>query len=280
MVHSRQPVEESAMTTRFTILLTLTAFALAGSGSAFAADMAIKAPPPLPAPVFSWTGWYVGVTAGYGFGNSDQSLTADAAEPVGPPDTHPAPSGLHPSGFVGGGEVGYNNQAGSFLAGLEADFSYSGSRQTAAATGTPFIGGVLQTTVATKLDWFGTVRGRIGVLPMNNLLLYATGGFAYGDVQTTTTGVNLAATPPCNGPGGFVYCASGMTSGISVGWTAGAGLQYAIAPRWMIKAEYLYIDLGRQSVTYPDLDTLPVGTLTSTTRFTANIVRVGVDYRF
>ncbi len=262
------------------LISSIAAFGLTGT-PAFAADMLVKAPPPLPAPVFSWTGWYVGVTAGYGFGNTDQSLTADALEAnIGPPSTHPAPSGLHPGGFVGGGEAGYNHQAGNFLAGLEADFSYSGLRQTASATGAPFIGGVLQTTVATKLDWFGTVRGRLGVLPMNNLLFYATGGFAYGDAQTTTIGANLAATPPCNGPSGFIYCASGMTSGISVGWTAGAGLQYAIAPRWMIKAEYLYIDLGKQSVTYPDRDTLPVGTLTSTTRFTANIVRVGADYRF
>jgi opacity protein-like surface antigen len=163
----------------------IAAIALIGT-PAFAADMAVKmpvkAPPPAPAPVYSWTGWYVGVTAGYGFGNTDQSLTADAAEAnIGPPVTHPPPSGLHPAGFVGGGEVGYNYQAGNILAGLEADFSYSGLRQTASATGAPFIGGVLQTTVTTKLHWFGTVRGRLGVLPMNNLLLYATGGFAYGD---------------------------------------------------------------------------------------------------
>jgi outer membrane immunogenic protein len=262
-------------------LIAIIGFAVLISTPTLAADIATKAPPKPVAAPHTWTGWYVGVTAGYGFGNTSQSLSNDAGEAnVGPPSTHPLPSGLHPDGFVGGVEAGYNYQTGSFLAGLDADFSYSGLRQTASAIGPPFIGGTLQTTVTTKLDWFGTVRGRLGVLPTNNLLLYGTGGFAYGDVQTSTIGVNVAA-PPCNGPGGFIYCASGKTSGISVGWTAGAGLQYALSSHWMIKAEYLYIDLGKKSVTYPDLDApLPGGTFTSTTNFTANIVRVGADYAF
>jgi outer membrane immunogenic protein len=200
---------------KLTVAATVAVSAILGIGAAQAADLPMKAAPYVaPAPVFSWTGWYAGVTAGYGFGNTAQSLTADAAEAnIGPPITHPAPSALRPRGFVGGGEAGYNHQAGNFLVGLEADFSYSGLRQTASATGEPFIGGVLQTTVATKLDWFGTVRGRLGVLPMNNLLLYVTGGFAYGDVQTTTTGTNLAATPRATAPAALYIALAGRRLG-------------------------------------------------------------------
>src|ERR1700722_6269364 len=121
---------------KLTVAATVAVSAILGIGAAQAADLPMKAAPYVaPAPVFSWTGWYAGVTAGYGFGNTAQSLTADAAEAnIGPPITHPAPSGLRPRGFVGGGEAGYNHQAGNFLVGLEADFSYSGLRQTASAT--------------------------------------------------------------------------------------------------------------------------------------------------
>jgi outer membrane immunogenic protein len=254
--------------------------ALLIGGPAFAADMAVKAALPAPAPAYSWTGWHVGVTAGYGFGSADPSLAFNNAElTVVDSFFAPAPSTLHPHGFIGGGEIGYDYQSGNYLLGLETDLSYADVRGSGSATGPAYIGGLLNTAVTSRLDWLGTVRGRLGVLPTSNLLLYGTGGFAYGGLKTTTVGTNLAAAPPCNGVGLAVYCASGATTSVAVGWTVGGGLQYALAPQWLVKAEYLYVDLGKQSATYPDLD-VAGGLVTSTTTFRLNVVRGGLDYRF
>jgi outer membrane immunogenic protein len=228
-------------------------------------------------PGYNWSGFYVGINAGYGWGTSSTTLTPDAFEVVRVlPGLNPLPPNLRPSGFVAGGQAGYNYQVGSVVAGLEADLSYAGLRDNNSATGPFSIGGVLTTQIATRLDWFGTVRARLGVLPASNFLLYATGGLAYGNVRTTTTGSNL---PAINCTQTFIYCAAGSTSGVSVGWTAGAGVEYAFAREWTARAEYLYLDLGNRSVTFPDLDNVP-GTLTSASSFRAHIVRGGLNYRF
>jgi len=251
-------------------------------GGARAADLPARSYAKAPAinPGINWSGFYAGINAGYGYGSAPTSLDLNAVEQgvILPGVNNPLPPTLHPEGFVGGGQVGYNAQFGSVVAGLEADIDYANLRKTDAASGAPFIGGILTTTIESKLDWFGTLRGRLGVLPANNVLLYATGGLAYGQVRTTTTGSNM---PPfsCNGPGLSVYCATGTTSGVSVGWTVGGGIEYAFAPNWTIRGEYLYLDLGSQSVTFPDRD-VPGGLLTSHTSFTAHIGRAGLNYRF
>ena len=162
------------------------------------------------------------------------------------------------------------------MTGIEADIDYANLRRTDAAIGPPMGGGILSTTVATSLDWFGTVRARLGVLPVNNVLLYATGGLAYGGVRTSTTASNLVP-PSC--AGARVYCGSGTASGVSVGWTAGGGIEYGFAGNWTLKAEYLYLDLGNRSVTFADQG-IPGSALTATSGFTAHIARGGINYRF
>ena len=253
---------------------------MACAPAVLAADMAVKAAPS--APAWSWTGFYAGVNAGYGSGIADSSLATNAIEAtfVGPLPLapNPLPGTLHPNGFTGGGQVGYNYQFGSLVAGLETDLSYAGFDKTDSATGPFTIGGTLTTKIQSKLDWFGTVRARLGVLPTDNLLLYATGGLAYGGVRTTTTASNMPGFN-CTGPNGSIYCGAGSTSGTSIGWTAGGGFEYALARQWTVKAEYLYLDLGSRSVTFSDLD-LPGGTLTANTGFKAQIVRGGLNYRF
>jgi len=253
-----------------------TALSIACVSGALAADMPVKT---VATPVYNWTGWYAGVNAGYGSGRAATSLATNDAEAafVGPLPfaPNPLPGTLHPNGFIGGGQIGYNYQFGNLVAGLETDLSYAGLRKTDAATGPFTIGGNLTTTIESKLDWFGTFRARLGILPTNNLLIYGTGGLAYGGVRTTTTASNLA---PLNCVT-FIYCGTGSTSGVSTGWTAGGGLEYALAHQWTVKAEYLYLDLGSRSVTFPDLD-VPGGALTASTSFKAQIVRGGVNYRF
>jgi outer membrane immunogenic protein len=259
-----------------TALLSATVLSFASGTGALAADMPIKAPI---AAMPSWTGFYAGLNAGYGSGRSDTSVTTNAAEAafVGPLPfaPNPVPGTLRSNGFIGGAQIGYNYQFGNMVAGLETDLSFAGLSKTDAASGPFTIGGTLTTTVESKLNWFGTFRARLGVLPTDNLLVYGTGGLAYGGVKTTTTASNIV-------PGnciGFIYCGSGSTSGVSAGWTAGGGLEYAVARQWTVKAEYLYLDLGSRSVTFSDLD-VPGGTLTANTSFKAQVIRAGVNYRF
>jgi outer membrane immunogenic protein len=269
---------------RFRTSLLLMALALTGlpvgaapaSGADLPARVYGKAPG-MADPGYNWSGFYAGVNAGYGVGSAPTSLTVNDVEAnFFSPDLNPLPGTLHPSGFTGGGQIGFNYQLGSLVTGLEADLAYARLRKTDSATGEFFIGGTLTTTVETRLDWFGTVRARLGVLPTSNLLLYATGGLAYGNVQTSTTGSNL---PVINCVGRFIYWASGSTSGISVGWTAGGGIEYAFAPDWTFKTEYLYLDLGNRSVTFPDRD-VPGSALTTNTSFTAHIIHAGLNRRF
>jgi outer membrane immunogenic protein len=260
----------------------LAVFALAAShGGALAADLPARSytKAAVVDPGINWSGFYAGLNAGYGRGSAPTSLAHNDAEAqfIGlPGEFNPLPPALRPEGFIGGGQAGYNAQFGSVVAGLEADIDYSNLRKTDAASGVFFIGGILTTTIETRLDWFGTVRGRLGILPVNNVLLYATGGLAYGQVRTTTTASNIL---PFSCTGGTLYCGSGTTAGVSVGWTAGGGVEYAFAPNWTIRGEYLYLDLGSQSVTFADR-TNPGGLLTASTSFTAHIGRAGLNYRF
>jgi outer membrane immunogenic protein len=264
-----------------TLLIACTAAAtLAVSSSfAFAADIAPVAPvlkaPPV-APIDPWTWFYIGATIGWGWGSGDSTIVPNAAEVAigaGDPIFGPLPGRPNYDGVVGGGEVGYNARFGNWLAGIEADISGAGMRGSSNATGVNFIGGIFSTTLERKLDWFGTVRGRLGVLATNELLVYGTAGLAYGDPKTTMTASNLAVACPFN------WCLTGSTSGLSVGWTAGVGAEYAFAPRWTVKAEYLHVDLGSKTVTA--IDTFTAGgavTTTSTTRL--DIARVGVNFLF
>jgi outer membrane immunogenic protein len=139
-----------------------------------------------------------------------------------------------------------------------------------------------------RISWLGTVRARLGWLAIPTFLVYGTGGFAYGEVKSSTD-INTTL----NGPGispvaADIFSSSGnsLTRG---GWTAGGGVEWMFLPRWSLKAEYLYYDLG--TVSY---DTLIVDPITvpytppnyfvnnahTTTRFNGNIARLGVNYHF
>jgi outer membrane immunogenic protein len=207
----------------FTRILTLTIGALALSAStAFAADMApppmYKAPPPLPPP-YTWTGFYIGANGGFGGNNTSYSATVAGV---------PASASLTSSGFLGGGQAGFNWQvAPIWVIGVETDFDGSNIQSKASASG-PFATANAGTTV----NWFGTVRGRAGVLVTPNALLYGTGGWAYG---STTSSASAAA---------FGAAAAISSTNQQNGWTAGGGLEYAFNPWLSLKTEYLYVDLG------------------------------------
>ena len=219
-------------------LAVATGFALAlTAGSAFAADLPSRKGPPVyvpPAPVLSWNGLYGGVNIGYGFGASGGSISGgDTASAIG--WSYPTPS---VDGVLGGAQIGYNYQFNnSFLVGLEADIQgadlgggvYSGGFATGVGRGA--VTGSL--AVRERLEWFGTVRARLGYLVTPTLLLYGTGGFAYGEGSTR---VSYADT---NG-----FSAQGSDSGSRTGYTAGGGVEWLFLPNWSAKVEYLYVDLS------------------------------------
>ena len=151
------------------------------------------------------------------------------------------------AGFVGGGQIGYNWRVHPLLvAGLETDFAYANIGGSFGASVNFGVGdGARNFAASTKrlLEWLGTVRGRFGLLPRDDFLLYVTGGFAYGQVSARGAlgdGNRICALD--------FYCSAGAYSGIATGWTAGAGFEYAVARNWSLKAEWLYVDLGRQNV--------------------------------
>lgn len=275
-------------------ILLASAGVMALAGTAFAADLPSRAPPPayIPPPPL-WTGFYIGINAGYGWGASQNVNIASApviAGLVTPPgllasDLSALAFGTVPAkgnGFIGGGQIGYNYQfANSWVAGLEADIDgVAGARSNGNVATFGTVGPVNITTglLATKsLDYLGTVRGRIGYLMTPTLLIYGGGGLAYGGVNLTS-GV-LQYTPA--GLAGFG--ASTSFSNTQVGWTAGGGVEWMFLPNWSAKIEYLYYDLGTVTAAGPLItadQTTAFAVTQNRTHFNGNVVRAGINYHF
>jgi outer membrane immunogenic protein len=249
---------------------------------ALAAATPAMATPPVP--VYSWTGFYVGGNAGYSWGNvasdfKDPGLAAGFG--FGVPGTLPSsyPVTLNPNGFIGGGQFGYNWQVGPrWVVGIEGDLQGSDER-----SGTRFVnnyvcdiegffGCTLSQTRDAKIDWFGTVRGRAGWLVTPTIWLYGTGGLAFGGVSVSGT-----VTDDINNTGASFRFGDSQTR---FGYAVGAGIEGAFpgSNSWTWKAEYLYIDLG--SLSGAGIEPISGSTYNWSARFTDNIVRVGINYRF
>jgi outer membrane immunogenic protein len=196
------------------VLLAATVLSLAAS-SAFAADLPRKAYQPVtPAPVMTWTGFYAGLNAGYGWANVSLSNGGG--------------SGSDLDGFVGGGQIGYNWQSGALLIGLEGDFQ--GSAQSTSASG--FVPGLGTVTVDQDIPWLATLRARLGYAS-GPWLLYVTGGAAFVNYKLTVSAGGLSADD----------------NATKAGLAVGGGVEWMFAPRWSAKLEYLYIDTGDTNVT-------------------------------
>src|SRR5665213_392514 len=265
--------------------------ALFGATSALAADLPARTYTKAPAyvdPGYNWTGFYIGGNVGYSWGrSSDASTLTNGAGTV--LFTSGGSSNL--DGVLGGGQNGYNWQVQNWVWGFEADIQGTdekGSRGFTCPIGTctpetaPPVGGIglfpipgvaVPVTLSQKIDWFGTLRARAGILATPRVLFYATGGLAYGEVNSSET----------------IGALSGFSStSTNVGWTAGAGVEGAIGGNWTAKLEYLYVDLGRASGSFAT--TIPAfgaglvasGTLSSafSSHVTDNVLRVGLNYRF
>jgi outer membrane immunogenic protein len=246
-----------------------------------AADLPVKAAPmPAVIPV-TWNGFYIGINGGYSWGHSSRDL--NFFNPVtGVTVATVSGGGRDMDGGLFGGQIGYNWQTSNWVFGIEADAQWSGQRGGTTAlcvvTGCA-LGGVplavgTRATIDDKLEWFGTIRGRVGVTFTPTVLAYVTGGGAYGSVKT-----DLAlATVTANGTP-VLFGGSATTD--RFGWTVGGGLEWMFAGNWSGKIEYLYMDLGSisNSVVFPTAAGLALGA-NVTSNVTDHILRAGINYRF
>ena len=252
------------------------------SGTALAADLPVYEPPPMEEVVqtvaYSWTGFYVGVNAGYQWSNDDINNTGTDTGAgglgtlVAAPNAIPTSVGLDTDGFIGGGQIGYNMQMGMFVAGLEADIQWLDfdDSQTFANGNPAFF--PFTTQFEKSIEWLGTVRGRVGLAVFERGLIFGTGGLAYGETRIESSFVCPACAPPAN--------LSSSNSGVDVGWVAGGGVEYALTDHLSFKAEGLYYDLGDRSTTITYNYGANTSTLTSSTDFTGVIARGGVNWKF
>jgi outer membrane immunogenic protein len=276
--------------------ILLSSVALLGlSAAAFAADLPSRRVAPAPyvaVPVFTWTGFYVGVNAGYGFSNNDHNGLGSFTAVPGSLSGTPAAAGFAGTvtqgdlsrsndGFVGGGQVGYNYQIGQWVIGVEADLQFADmnkSRTGDVVTLVPAVGnpGIVGFRGASNsnfggIDWFGTVRGRLGYA-IDRMMIYGTGGFAFGGADNNTND-------------GFDSFRSHNDS-TRTGWAAGGGIEYAFTPNLTGKIEGLVVSLERNrdngfiGVSGAGLPIYTTGLGRSNNDSEFGVVRAGLNYKF
>jgi outer membrane immunogenic protein len=268
--------------------LTLSA-ALAASASA--ADLPRRAAPPpvfTPVPVFTWTGFYAGINAGYDFDHSTRFVQSNGGVSTansGIGLSRPPVVNATASGFTGGGQIGYNYQfapGSGLVIGFEADAAYTDINRTRVVTG-PTVA-TTYNTFRGDLDYLGTVRGRVGYA-FDRVLIYGTGGFAYGGVTNSITffNGNTGLTSPR-----FNYNSSSTVTG----YVGGGGVEFALPTENFLnffhssavtaKVEYLYYELAGRDVFILPVPGGGAGTLPYASRISTNgnIVRAGLNYKF
>ncbi|MFT4118864.1 outer membrane protein [Bradyrhizobium sp.] len=246
-----------------------------GPVAASAADLAYKARPVAVDPGFNWSGFYIGVNGGYAWNQaSDVAVSGSRLITASQPLVVPFAVGdLRPQGYLVGGQAGWNYQFGMGLVGVEADFDFAdikASRDVDLPVGAPGV----RTSASEKINFFGTLRGRLGAIVSQRLLLFVTGGLAYANIKdnaNVSEFFNQAVL-------GRQFIAS--ASDLRYGWTLGAGAEWAVARNWSVKGEYLYYDLGHRTIAGPQ--TNPIGSDFGTYSFSTrgNIVKAGLNYKF
>ena len=263
------------------------AMSAAPMASTLAADLPRRAPPPIftPVPVFTWTGAYFGVNAGYITTDDSRIVNAGlngvAAGNV-TAGNRPFVTRNDSDGFTAGGQVGYSYQftpGAGVVVGVEADAAYTDMSRNSLFVG----GNGTQNVYRTTMDFLGTVRGRIGYA-FDRTLIYGTGGFAYGDVT------DRAQFFGANGSPALQF--AGNRSRIETGYAVGGGIEYALptdsflnvfrSSAVTVKAEALYYDLGRRNLVIPNTGLGAANNLGYVSRFQNDgiIARAGINYKF
>jgi opacity protein-like surface antigen len=225
-----------------------------------------------PTPVFTWAGASVGVNFGAGFGQGSPVSGFGADATLRPNEFWTLP-GPNVGGVLGGLQAGYSWQWGPIVAGVEADLQAAGLSGSSKGVGASS-GAVPLLAAHQTVDWFGTARGRIGYAPLPTLLVYGTGGLAYGGGGFSFAYIN-----------GDNHSGAGYENPNRVGWAAGAGLEWAFSPDWSAKLEYLYVDLGRArgvafNLADSDDETLANAATLAGVANRFHAVRLGLNYHF
>lgn len=180
-----------------TISFAIALSAICGVSAASAADLPARTytkAPVMVDPGYNWTGFYIGGNAGYGWKDPTATFTPNDIG-LGPALGLSPPVSFNMSGALGGVQFGYNKQfSPNWVAGLEADFDGANIRGGGTTNYLAIVPAAMSSLVNERVDWFGTVRARLGYLPANNFLIYGTGGFAYGNVQENASIVNASNT--------------------------------------------------------------------------------------
>jgi outer membrane immunogenic protein len=260
------------------IISTASLLALTLATGALAADLPRKTVAPVFAqvPAFSWTGFYVGLNAGYGFGETKVNVTQNPSSALF--GANPFDYKTKPAGFIGGAQIGYNYQINAFVLGIEGDFQFSTMKKSGGVVGLPLNPAGFQAAsysdTESKMDYFGTLRARLGFVPMDRLMIYGTGGLMFANVKNNSvTQYNNVVFDPA-----FRY--AGSASSMKTGYVVGAGAEYAFTNNITAKLEYLYYDLGKQNYFGARVAGVNGFSLNYQTKNTGNIVRAGVNYKF
>jgi outer membrane immunogenic protein len=249
---------------------------------ALAADMVVKAPPPAPAPVATWTGWYVGLNAGGDWTTSRTSTTigGSTVAPFFDPGALPlinalgVPTNLHASGFTGGVHGGYNYQIGRWLVGAEVDFESFRSNPSNSVVGPGFAPGAIYTlNSSVSTNWLFTARPRVGIIS-NDWLLYGTGGLAVTRISGMWNFFTINGLPNSS--------ENASVAANKVGWVVGGGIEKMLPGKWTIGAEYLYVNFGNISANSLAVTTgfTATNVFSHTADLNANIVRVRLSKSF
>ena len=236
------------------LLATVGLAALGVTAPALAADMAVKAPPPPPVPIYSWTGFYIGGNGGWG---SARKCWDDATDAFG---VLLGSEGCHRAdGGTAGGQIGYRWQNAGWVFGVEGQGNWADFKGSRVSLVDPTV------VNHSHVDAFGLLTGQVGYA-WNNTLLYVKGGAAVTndrfDRRDLATGIFLADTGDRTRWGG----------------TVGAGFEYGFSPGWSVGVEYDHLFMGRKTVDFID----PAGLLFATNRISQDVdmVTVRVNYRF
>jgi outer membrane immunogenic protein len=227
-----------------------------------------------------WNSYYGGVNVGYGWAGNSASITGgDACVAAGLGACSPGNLSFESTGVLFGGQLGRNFRSGNIVYGVELDVSYAhlNGVQTVTLQPPPFF--FAATTVERTVNWLSTLRARAGMLVSPSTLFYGTAGFAFGEsTMAFSTNGSLAI-------GGFGSCGSvcgdKTDTRLATGWTVGAGVEHAFSNWVTLRGEYLYVDLGKQSLTMTTNSfLLPSGRLTADTQLTDNLVRSSLNFKF
>jgi len=237
------------------------------AGSAFAADMPLKAVAPVA--LYDWSGMYIGGVIGGAWGTND--ISDPGLGIVGTLLGVPVVQSNNPSGFIGGIEGGSRYQMGKLVIGWEGDITWGGLNNTNTTSFTsPLIGGIpFSRSITSDTKWVATTVSTLGIAH-NNWLLYGKAGVAFENVKYTD---NWAVVG--------IPLFSGTGSDTRTGWTVGTGLEWAFYNNWSAKIEYDYLDFGTKNVAIN-------GTLTGVGGFNPGIqdnnhinqFKAGLNYKF